>query len=326
MRILSIPNTRNRRIYSIAFSPDGNSLAAYSADGHLRIWESYSGEIQVDSAFQDQSFEGRIAYLDGKQLVVPATNDLRIWDVDRNGWRIVAPDRLFFCRIALSFDRRLFVAAAPQIYHDGGSSGVTILDTSTWDRLPDFEQSSCTTGGISFSNDGLLIATGHIRLVNRSQRLIEIATLSGDRTIQQIENEYDYVVHVRDAHTGKISLSLEGWKQPISNLAFSPDDTILVGTAGPRLRVWDVRGNCEIALHKRGMKHFQGIAFTPDGRYLASVSNDETVRIWETKNWQEHTTFTWKIGKLLNIALSPDGLRAAAGGDKGQIVIWDLEE
>ena len=53
---------------------------------------------------------------------------------------------------------------------------------------------------------------------------------------------------------------------------------------------------------------------------------DETVRIWETNTWQEHTTFQWKIGKLLNIALSPEGLRAAAGGDKGQIVIWDVEE
>jgi hypothetical protein len=29
--------------------------------------------------------------------------------------------------------------------------------------------------------------------------------------------------------------------------------------------------------------------------------------------------------RLLNISFAPDGLRAAAGSDRGQIVIWDVE-
>lgn len=99
-----------------------------------------------------------------------------------------------------------------------------------------------------------------------------------------------------------------------------------MGTAGPRLRIWDLEGNRELALHKRGTKHFQGLAFTADGRYLASVSNDETVRLWETCTWQEHRTYTWQIGRLLNVALAPDGCRAAAGSDQGQVVIWDVDD
>jgi WD40 repeat protein len=111
----------------------------------------------------------------------------------------------------------------------------------------------------------------------------------------------------------------------VSHLAFSPDGSVLAGTAGIRLRIWDLTTDREVAHHKRGPKHFQGLAFTADGRFLATVSNDETVRVWDARSWEEHTTYTWKVGKLLNIAFAPDGLRAAAGSDKGHIVLWDVD-
>jgi WD40 repeat protein len=138
--------------------------------------------------------------------------------------------------------------------------------------------------------------------------------------------DYDYLVCIRELPSGRVVHSLDGWQQGISHLTFSPNGKILAGTAGPRLRIWDIEQDREIAVHKRGTKHFQGLAFTPDGRYLATVSNDETVRIWDTHSWQEHKTFTWEIGRLLNIALDPQGCRAAAGSDKGQIILWDLDD
>jgi WD40 repeat protein len=112
----------------------------------------------------------------------------------------------------------------------------------------------------------------------------------------------------------------------VSKLAFSPGGAVLVGTAGPHLRVWDVEAGREVAAHQRGTKHVQGLAFTAGGRCLVTVSNDETVRVWESQSWQEHRTYTWGIGKLLNIALDPGGFRAAAGSDRGQVVIWDLDD
>ena len=130
--------------------------------------------------------------------------------------------------------------------------------------------------------------------------------------------DYDYLVRLREWPSGRVVRFVGGWQQGVSNLAFSPDGTVLAGTAGPRLRVWDVAGNRELALHKRGTKHFQDLSFTADGRYLATVSNDETVRVWDTTSWRECKTFNWEIGKLLNIAFAPDGFRVAAGSGSSE--------
>jgi WD40 repeat protein len=177
-----------------------------------------------------------------------------------------------------------------------------------------------TTGGVAFSSDGRFLATGHMeRVGTRTKRF---GVLPG---VEFAVNEYDYLVDVWKFPGARIAMSIDGWQQAVTHLAFSPDGRFLAGTAGPRLRVWDLGLDREVALHKRGPKHFQGLSFTHDGRFLATVSNDETVRIWDARTWTEHTTYTWKIGRLLNISFAPDGLRAAAGSDKGQIVIWDVE-
>src|SRR5262249_39753174 len=72
-------------------------------------------------------------------------------------------------------------------------------------------------------------------------------------------------------------------------------------------------------------RHFTGIAFHPSGRYLAATSNDETVKLYDTTTWELARTFTWKIGRMRSIAFSPDGTLAAAGGDKGKVVVWDVD-
>jgi WD40 repeat protein len=74
-----------------------------------------------------------------------------------------------------------------------------------------------------------------------------------------------------------------------------------------------------------GRKHFTGIAFHPSGRYLAATSNDETVKLYDTTTWEVARTFTWDIGRMRSIAFSPDGALAAAGSDKGKVVVWDVD-
>lgn len=72
-------------------------------------------------------------------------------------------------------------------------------------------------------------------------------------------------------------------------------------------------------------RHFTDMAFHPAGRYLAATSNDETVKLYDTATGDVGRIFTWKIGRMRSVCFSPDGMLAAAGSDKGQVVVWDVD-
>lgn len=333
MQLLSIP--RKKRIYAIAFAPNGRELAAACGDGLLRIWDLTTGEVRrwvsietsqvafgSSAAALRRSSGFDIAYLDDNRLVFAGT-ELRRWDIGANVWCIVEQVFGSAMKLSVSPNGKLLAEVSQTASIDWGGPGLIVHEIGPEDiqRLNIAQESAIhTTGGIAFSPDSRFLATGHMLRVGEKRRYVGYVP-SGYAV-----NDYEYVVHIRDMANGNIIESIDGWRQGVTRLAYSPDGRFLAGTAGPRLRIVDIEGHCEVARHTNSTRHFQGLAFTADGRYLATVSNDETVRIWETNTWQAHTTFTWKIGALLNIAVSPEGLRAAVGSNKGQIVIWDLEE
>jgi WD40 repeat protein len=69
-----------------------------------------------------------------------------------------------------------------------------------------------------------------------------------------------------------------------------------------------------------------GLCFMPNGSRLVTVSNDTKVRVFETRTWTETAGYEWKIGRLRCMAVAPDGLRTAAGSDRGKVILWDVDE
>lgn len=316
MQILAIP--KKKRIYAIAFSPSGRDLAAISGDGKIRIWDTRTGELRNIGSVEDTSSGFDVLYLNDHSLAVAGVH-LFHWDLANNEWTIAIRGGRWARQLALSPDGKYLAEADQTTSTDWANTGLIVFDPVKWLSLVRAGDSGNSSGGLAYSPDGQWLASSHIvRVGGKTRSYGEYGT--------EIENTYDYVVHIRDLPSQQTVRSIAGWGQGVKHLAFSPDGTTLAGTAGPRLRVWDLVNDREIAKEQRGSKHFQGLAFTQEGRYVATVSNDTTVRIWDTRTWKESNTYVWQVGRLLNLAIAPDGLRAAAGSDSGKIIIWDLDE
>jgi WD40 repeat protein len=108
-------------------------------------------------------------------------------------------------------------------------------------------------------------------------------------------------------------------------VAASPCGRYVAAGSGPRASVFDAANGAAIGQLRQEQKYFLGASFTPDGRFLATVSNEKTVKFFDTSSWTLRHELAWQIGKLRAIAFSPDGMLAAAGGLGRKVVVWDLD-
>ena len=66
------------------------------------------------------------------------------------------------------------------------------------------------------------------------------------------------------------------------------------------------------------------MAFSPDGKLVASGSFDQTVRLWDTMTGAEQRVFKGHLGWVRTIAFSPDGNFIASGSNDQTIRLWDV--
>ena len=67
-----------------------------------------------------------------------------------------------------------------------------------------------------------------------------------------------------------------------------------------------------------------GIAFSPDGKRLASASGDQTVKVWDAMSGQEMVTLKGHTQTVNSVAFSPDGKRLASASYDQTVKVWDV--
>ncbi|QJW96519.1 WD40 repeat domain-containing protein [Frigoriglobus tundricola] len=102
------------------------------------------------------------------------------------------------------------------------------------------------------------------------------------------------------------------------------DGSALVAFKNSSLYYWQPGEELE-RVRTGTLTHYRDLAFHPDGHHLLTGNNDTTARLIDTRTWQVVRQYTWAVGQLGAVAISPDGQLAAAGGAKGRVVVWDLD-
>jgi WD40 repeat protein len=282
------------RVSRIAFSPDGRHLVSSSADRTVRLWDTATGK-------QLWRLEGHTAHVtsvafspDGRRIASGSEDKtVRIWDIDTGQTAFEVKEHQFGVQgVAFSPDgKRLASAGGKTIVWDI-VTGKTLLEQDS--RLTEQGEPvrfSCVT----FGPDGRSLAIGCVNKKDQKKSVIRILSLPG----------------------GDNAKDLEGNRDVIRNIAFSPDGKQLISSSNDQtVKNWDVATAKEnFTLHEEAAVYCA--AFSPDGLRIASGSADHTVKLWALPG---NGLRTWAGGRSYNVVFSPDGRRIATC-DGGNIII-----
>lgn len=288
---------------SVAFSPDGSTLASGGSGKIVRLWDAVTGAHLHTLEGETDGVLSVVFSPDGSALARVSQTTVDLWDVETKTYtrslelRTPQGDTYSVSTVAFSPDGGILASG-------GSGSTIGLWNVVTGTRLRELEGHKNSVSGIAFSPDGATLVSG-----------------SDDATIR-----------LWDPATGAQLGTLKGHINYVTSIAFSPDGATLVSASRSNpIRLWDAAtGEYKRSLMTWYLSEANSIAFSPDGLTLAGVNAFHNIDLWNFKSGKVRTLQNLEIPKVddgldHSIAFSPDGSTVAGWNGETAIRLWNAE-
>ena len=279
---------------SVAFSPDGTTLATGTADGMLQLWH-VATKTKLTTLGEPDYIVDAVAFSPDGTTLAAGMGDgtVTLWDVaTKTHTAILVAGYGAASSVAFSPDGTTLAAG-------WGDGTVTLWKVATKTHIATFPKHGGAVQAVAFSLDGTTLAA--VGGLDNTVKLWNVATKTN------IAN-------------------LSGHNHYLTSVAFSPDSTTFAsGSADDTVRLWDVKTKTHIAT-LNAHSSVGSVAFSPDGTTLAAGVSAKGVELWDVATKTKIASLSGHSLWVHSVAFSPDGTILASGSDDGTVKLWDVSE
>jgi RNA polymerase sigma factor (sigma-70 family) len=341
-------------VRSLSFSPDGRTLASTGGEPVIRLWDSATGQ-EIVAATGHRSAIRNLVVSQADSTIFTAGQDgtIRRWDgASGRELGIIAQFTHAADTMAVAPDGDTLLVGG---YNGGTFALWNITERREIRTFPRVDPRN-PVRHVAFSPDGKTVAsewriwdaaTGQVVVTfrdrddqkNQSANFFPIFYSPDGTQIITTENEGARIWDIRSGkevrwavrakiHHDRVALSPDGRYLAtgglVSNMRGSEPD--------PQIHLWELASGQKVATLEGHKESTRGLAFSPDGRWLAScsggyrTSNDQTVRVWDVATGREVCRFEGHLGAVNAVAFTPDGRSVVSGSDDATVLIWDVAD